>query len=131
MEKKGKKKTKKEHLHESSHNAEGLCGLCPDKELLLLVAQPGACAKCHVVHRSVCVCVCVSAYARARVCACASACDAAVGLPAVMETQHLLKEEKIFELSVSVSEAWFCVFSFSWIYTGWLHSAAAGGKSTS
>lgn len=61
-----KKKKKKEHLHESSHNAEG-CGLCPDKELLLLVAQPGACAKCHVVHRSVCVCVCVSAY----VCVCA------------------------------------------------------------
>lgn len=43
---------------------------------------------------------------------CVRACDAVVGLPAVMETQHLLKEEKIFELSVSVSKARFCVFFF-------------------
>lgn len=60
------------------------------------------------------------------------------GLPAVMETQHLLKEEKIFELSVSVSVGWFfSVFFFfflaelDFIYTGRLHSTEVEGKFTS
>lgn len=62
-------------------------------------------------------------------------CDAGVGLPAVMETQHLLKEEKIFELSVSVSGGWFCMSFFlaelDFIYTGRLYSTEVEGKFTS